>query len=108
MLVTVLLDVVVPMGCVGACALIGRHYERRCAEHRAFCDDMEHNAHRFAAQARLYARHLRRTWDRDTETDIIPVPESHASEPALHTHDRLFAGSTRGRHALPDEQPPLR
>jgi hypothetical protein len=110
MLLPILLEIVIPLGCVIVCALIGRHYAQLCAEHRAFCDDMEHDTHgfteqarQFAQQAELSAARIHRCVGHDERTDTIPVSESHTGELPLRTHDPLLAGRPRGRHALPDE-----
>jgi hypothetical protein len=114
MLVIVLLEILIPLGCVIVCALIGRHYAHLCAEHRAFCDDIEHDTHRFTEQAREFAQQaelsatqIRRCVGHanphNERTDMIPVSGTHTSEPPLRTHDQLLAGRSQGRHALSEE-----
>lgn len=66
MLVTVLLGVVIPIGCAVACGLIGRHYERMCAEHRLYCEDIEGQA--YALVARVEHEHA----VRDAPTEVLP------------------------------------
>lgn len=93
--------------CVGACVLIGRHYERKCAEHRAFCDEMERSAYE------LVVRVQREHSAQDAQTEVLPrvrLPEAPDSDdsPLLTYGQRTLYARAEGRHALPDDHPAAR
>ena len=101
---TLLLVALTCVGCVVSCVLIGRHYERKCADHRAYCDEMEHSAYELVTSAQ------REHTAREAQTEFLPrvprarLPESRDSDdPDLLTRgQRTLYARAQGKHALPD------